>query len=85
MITIPPRCYVQVLDPVKRDANGEVLKDEHGAVVLQYGEVEIRLHNDYKEPFPLYPGESLGGKLEELPVLEANQAFYIKVCFEVHP
>merc|ERR1719498_639235 len=69
MVTIPPRHYVVVLDPVQRDDDGEVVKDEYGSVVLQYGETQIRLHRDYKDPFPLYPGESLEGDLKELPVL----------------
>lgn len=79
MVTIPPRCYVQILDPVQLDEDsGNIVKDENGTILLQYGETEIRLHDDYKEPFPLYPGESIANKLEELPVLEANQAFHIK-------
>ena len=85
-MTIPPRCYVQILDPVQRDEDsGNIVKDENGTILLQYGETEIRLHDDYKEPFPLYPGESIANKLEELPVLEANQAFHIKVCSELPP
>ena len=81
IITIPPRCYVQIQDPVWRDENGEDVQDKNGAVlhtVLHYGDTEIRLYANYNEPFP-YPGESMAGDLEELPVLEANQAYHIRV------
>jgi major vault protein len=77
MVTIPPRCYVTIFDPVMRDENGVVM-DSDNCVKLQYGETEIRLQTNYQEPFPLYPGESISGDISELPVLEANEAYRVK-------
>lgn len=56
MVTIPPRHYCTVANPVSRDAQGSVQCDVTGQVRLRHADLEIRLAQD---PFPLYPGEVL--------------------------
>lgn len=65
MVTIPPRHYCTVANPVSRDAEGSVLFDVTGQVRLRHADLEIRLAQD---PFPLYPGEVLE-KVPSLPPL----------------
>lgn len=56
MVTVPPRHYCIVANPVSRDAQNLVLFDTTGQVRLRHADQEIRLAQD---PFPLYPGEVL--------------------------
>ena len=56
MMTIPPRHYCVIEDPVSYDADGKVLFDDFGQAVLLHGDEEIRLT---QKPFPLYPGEKV--------------------------
>uniref|UniRef100_G1PLJ8 Major vault protein n=1 Tax=Myotis lucifugus TaxID=59463 RepID=G1PLJ8_MYOLU len=71
MVTVPPRHYCTVANPVSRDAQGSVLLDVTGQVRLRHADLEIRLAQD---PFPLYPGE----------VLEKNQLYLsLKLSFPV--
>lgn len=56
MVTVPPRHYCIVANPVFRDAQNLVLLDTTGQVRLRHADQEIRLAQD---PFPLYPGEVL--------------------------
>ncbi len=55
MISIPPRSYVIIENPVIRNKEGDV-EYEDGQVKLAFADSEIRLS---QEPFPLYPGEIL--------------------------
>jgi major vault protein len=57
MITIPPRNYCIIENPVQRNAvDKAVLFDENGQAKLAFADSEIRFNQD---PFPLYPGEVL--------------------------
>uniref|UniRef100_A0A674MS75 Major vault protein n=1 Tax=Takifugu rubripes TaxID=31033 RepID=A0A674MS75_TAKRU len=56
MIMVPPRHYCVILNPVARDAEGQVLFDQSGQAKLRHADLEIRLTQD---PFPLYPGEEI--------------------------
>jgi len=76
MVTVPPRHYCVVLNPVLRDVDGEVLRDNLGQVRLEHAEEEIRLQ---QEPFPLYPGEDLKLKVTLLTVVPALAALRLKV------
>ena len=76
MVTVPPRHYCLVLNPVMRGQDGQVLLDNVGQVRLQHAEEEIRLQQD---PFPLYPGEELKLKVTLLRVVPALEALRLKV------
>lgn len=65
MVTVPPRHYCTVANPVSRDPQGAVLFDVTGQVRLRHADLEIRLTQD---PFPLYPGEVL----EKVPDLASS-------------
>ena len=74
MIMIPPRHYCIIANPVARDGDAPVY-DEHGNVKLRHGDEEIRFE---QEPFPLYPGENLKGKVQALQVVAPNAALRLR-------
>jgi len=74
MIIIPPRHYCIISNPAFRE-NGVVQTDKAGQVRLRHGDEEIR---DSRDPFPLYPGESLFGKVTALQVVAPLTALKLK-------
>jgi len=59
-IALAPRTYCRIKNPVARDAQNNILLIENtNQVRVRLGDEEIRLHEDYPEPFPLLPGEIL--------------------------
>jgi major vault protein len=75
MIMIPPRNYCIIANPVFRDDKGKVVTEKNGQVKLRHGDEEIRFE---QEPFPLYPGEKLYGKVTPLQVVAPNTALRLK-------
>lgn len=57
MIVIAKRHYCEIENPVIRDEKGVPVKDKYGQFLVQHGEVELRFHEQYPLPFPLYPRE----------------------------
>ena len=80
MVTIPPRFYCIVRNPVIRGTEGQVLLDQMGQVRLDHAEEEIRLQQD---PFPLYPGEELQLGVTQLKVVPALTALRLKVSRDI--
>jgi len=78
MVKVPPRCYVEILNPHVRKADGTPEEDDYGQVKLSHGDTEFRLHDDFPEPFPLYPGEKQNGVVEFLTVVEKNNAIRLR-------
>jgi major vault protein len=74
MIMVPPRHYCIISNPVVKEG-GKVSVDEHGNYRLRHGDEEIRFE---QEPFPLYPGEKLFGKVNTLQVVEADAALRLR-------
>ncbi|KAL3864069.1 hypothetical protein ACJMK2_005775 [Sinanodonta woodiana] len=84
MIVIPPAHYCVVLDPVTKFVPGKGYQQK-------LGQSEIRFH---KEPFPLYPGESLQNAADfgkksnylsailKLPVVRANHAIQLEAVLD---
>ena len=75
MLIVPPRHYCVVVNPVVRDADGQPVADRYSQVKLRHGDAEIRFEQD---PFPLYPGEELSGKVTRLQVVHTDQA--LRLC-----
>jgi major vault protein len=75
MIIIPPRHYCIISNPVQRDEKGRVVTDGHGQAKLRHGDEEIRVD---QEPFPLYPGEQLYGKVSPLQVVAPLTALKLR-------
>lgn len=75
MITIPPRHYVEIDNPILRRKDGTVSFDDHGQAELRWGEKEYRLAQD---PFPLYPGEKLSKKITPLEMVYKNHALHLR-------
>ncbi|XP_059809284.1 major vault protein isoform X3 [Hypanus sabinus] len=74
MVTVPPRHYCVVVNPVVRDDEQRPLLDSFGQVRLKHGDQEVRLAQD---PFPLYPGEELGQGATPLQVVRTNTALHL--------
>nr|ABM06096.1 major vault protein [Bos taurus] len=79
MLTVPPRHYCMVANPVARDAQGTVLFDVTGQVRLRHADLEIRLAQD---PFPLFPGEVLEKDITPLQVVLPNTALHLKALLD---
>ncbi|CAO2583336.1 Major vault protein [Lemmus lemmus] len=79
MVTVPPRHYCIVANPVSRDAQNLVLFDTTGQVRLRHADQEIRLAQD---PFPLYPGEVLEKDITPLQVVLPNTALHLKALLD---
>ena len=78
MIMIPPRHYCIIANPAVREG-GKVVLDAHGSVRVRHGDEEVRFA---QEPFVLYPGEKLFGKVAPLQVVGPNQALRLR-CIEI--
>jgi major vault protein len=74
MVTIPPRHYCEITEPVIIDKEGNPVKDKHGQVMVRHGEWEIRFNEVCPDPFPLYPREELRLKPTKLVVVKENTA-----------
>nr|XP_058948197.1 major vault protein-like isoform X1 [Pocillopora verrucosa]XP_058948198.1 major vault protein-like isoform X1 [Pocillopora verrucosa] len=79
MITIPPRHYSVVENPVLRDKDGRVVIDSNGQIKLGHADQDIRLAQD---PFPLYPGEVLKQGVTGLRVVMANSAIRLRAMLD---
>jgi major vault protein len=78
MVSVPPRHYVIVKDPAIRNSDGSPVVDKFGQVTVRHGDYEIRLSEDFPEPFPLYPREELDGGIKELEVVGVDEALLIE-------
>ncbi|KAJ5078034.1 major vault protein [Anaeramoeba ignava] len=76
MILVPPGHYAKIANPVMRDKDGNPIKDGHNQVCLRNGDFEIRLNQP--EPFPLYPGEELEGKITPLKIVLEGEALRLE-------
>lgn len=76
MIQVPPRCYVEITNPVLRK-DGEVVFDKSQQAKLCFGDKEIR--TSQADPFPLYPGEVLSKDVTPLTVVPADSALRLRV------
>ena len=79
MITIPPRHYCVIENPVVRASDGSVALDAAGQAVLLHADLEIRTA---RSPFPLYPGEVLKVTVTPLTVVDANSALRLKAVLD---
>eukprot|EP01116_Phalansterium_solitarium_P022420 TRINITY_DN73_c0_g1_i2.p1 TRINITY_DN73_c0_g1~~TRINITY_DN73_c0_g1_i2.p1 ORF type:complete len:866 (+),score=393.47 TRINITY_DN73_c0_g1_i2:112-2598(+) len=76
MIMIPPRNFATISNPVHRDEHNLPVLDKNKQAKLRHGDEEIRFE---QEPFALYPGEKLVGKVAPLQVVAPNTALRLRV------
>jgi len=76
MIMVPPRHYCTIENPVVRTPKGEIVRGEHGQIKLRHSDQEIRFES--ADPFPLFPGENLYGKVSPLQVVAPNTAIRLR-------
>ena len=79
MITIPPRNYCIIENPVVKDEDDKPVFDDSGSVRLRFADQEVRLS---QEPFPLYPGEVLKQSVQPLKVVPANTALRLRAILD---
>jgi len=79
MITIPPRHYCVIENPVVKDKDSRIVFDESGQAKLAFADLEIRFS---KDPFPLYPGEVLKQNISPLKVIPANSALRLRAVLD---
>eukprot|EP00117_Sycon_ciliatum_P000910 scpid34518/ scgid6797/ Major vault protein len=79
MVTVPPRHYCIVENPVLRDADNALVTDKSGQIKLRHADQDIRQAQD---PFPLYPGEVLKVPVKPLTVVKANSALRIRAILD---
>jgi len=77
---IPPRHYCIISNPVERDEKGTLVLEKSGQVKLRHGDEEIRFEQD---PFVLYPGEKVFGKVSPLQVVAPNTALRLRALRDV--
>ena len=75
MVTVPPRHYCVIENPVVKDSKDAVVRDPNGQAKLMHADQEIRLAQD---PFPLFPGEVLKQPVTPLKVVIANSALRLR-------
>jgi major vault protein len=75
MVIVPPRNYCIISNPVMRDEKAKIVTDPNGQVKYRHGDEEIRFEQD---PFALFPGEKLTGKVTPLQVVTPNTALKVK-------
>ena len=75
LVTVPKGSYAVVTNPAVRGDDGQVVRDASGQPKLKHGDREVRFA---QEPFPLYPGESLVGKVAPLEVVNPNEALHLR-------
>jgi major vault protein len=76
MIMVPPRHYCIIENPVVRDEDAQVVRESNGQIKLRHSDQEIRFESP--DPFPLYPGENLFGKVSPLQVVAPNTAIRLR-------
>ena len=54
--------------------DGKPVMTSFGQVQVRHGDLEIRTAQQFKDPFPLYPGETMLGKPEQFLIVAQNQA-----------
>lgn len=74
MINLPPRSYCKIENPIVRGKDGKPELTPFQQVKTNQGEFEYRVADEYPDPFPLFPGEKLIGKIEKLLVIQQNTA-----------
>ncbi|EDQ86973.1 uncharacterized protein MONBRDRAFT_10492 [Monosiga brevicollis MX1] len=80
MVTVPPRHYCVVENPVARTSDGNVVYiGGTKQVKLRHAEQEVRVAQD---PFPLFPGEQLATPVTPLTVVETNSALRLKAVLD---
>ncbi|NXX97715.1 MVP protein, partial [Centropus bengalensis] len=79
MVTVPPRHFCAVRNPVARGAAGAALLDGAGQARLRHADLEIRLA---QEPFPLFPGEELHQDVTPLQVVLADTALRLRALLD---
>lgn len=75
MITVPPRSYIVIENPVIRDSEGNVVVDQYGQIKLLHADTQVRFA---QEPFPLYPGEKVKLPITSLQAVKANTALRLR-------
>lgn len=78
MIQIPPRNFCIIRNPVLKDEQGSLIRDENGMVKVKHGDREVRTSETHPDPFPLYPWEDIEQDIQKIPVIQPNSAYKLR-------
>lgn len=77
-LVLPPMSYCIIQNPyVRKDSETKEPKEQDGQVMLQYGQEEIRMWDEWRQPFPLVPGESLKGSINMMETVAEDSAILL--------
>lgn len=72
-------CFLLYQDPYIRKADSkEPEVDEFKQIKLRHGDVEVRFHEDWPEPFPLQPGETVQLAVKEMQIVGQDTALRLR-------
>ena len=77
MIRLQPMQSCRISNPVIMNSENNLIMTDFGEAKLHHGYEEIRYAENYPEPFPLYPGESLKGSISKYTIVGPNEALWI--------
>lgn len=80
MITIPPRHYCIIENPVVKGEDEKPVVDANGQIKLLHADQDVRLTQD---PFPLYPGEVIKEDVTPLKIVMANSALRLRAVLDI--
>eukprot|EP00451_Oxyrrhis_marina_P038331 CAMPEP_0204363162 /NCGR_PEP_ID=MMETSP0469-20131031/40161_1 /ASSEMBLY_ACC=CAM_ASM_000384 /TAXON_ID=2969 /ORGANISM="Oxyrrhis marina" /LENGTH=834 /DNA_ID=CAMNT_0051351871 /DNA_START=29 /DNA_END=2533 /DNA_ORIENTATION=- len=79
MVILSPGEYCMVGRPVVRAADGTPQREsQDGPYKLRHGDKEVRLGEQWAQPFVLYPGEYLETPPTPMPVVRRHQALHLR-------
>jgi len=78
MTVVPPRHFCVIANPVVRDEDGNAVRDAYGQFKLSFGDSEVRMAEDFPEPFVLYPGEEMERDVAPLRIVLPNTCLKLR-------
>lgn len=74
MISLIPNHWIKICNPVLTKDGVPVMEEDFNQVKLRFGDHEIRVYENYPEPFPLYPGEIEASEITQAKILSSTEA-----------
>ena len=81
---LKPNTFIRISNPVERHEGEVVMESSFKQAKLRYGDEEIRTYNNFPEPFPLYPGETIRGIATEAKILSNMDAIRLFALTDFH-
>lgn len=79
MIKLPPASCVTIGNPVLLDKDKKPIKNSDGTFKNKFGENKVKTSDEFPEPFPLYPGETLVTSAQKFQIVGKDEGLLIQV------